>query len=341
MSLPLVSVITAVYNGSLYIEETIKSILNQTITDFEYIIIDDASTDDSVDRIMGFSDPRIKLVKNMTNSRLVKTRNRGLDLAQGRYIALLDHDDVAYTNRLELQYKFLEERPEFIMVGAQAENIDEAGRLLGSRITRKDSPEQLKARLLFRNPFVNSTLFFRRNATEPMKYRSEFPLSEDYDFIVRIADLGKIYILPQPLLKYRLHSNNYSHLASEDVLNFAREIKRNQLNKICCSYSEDELTLHSLIEHFAPSPDKIDLKMYSNWIRKLLSTNIFEANYSRQSFNDIACDELTSIGEHCAKSGSSNIADYFSFEFLMAFKKNPIAAFRIFAKLALRPYKNL
>lgn len=336
MAAPLISVVTAVYNGALHVEETVRSILQQTISDFEYIIIDDASTDDSVDRIMGFADPRIKILRNTVNSRLVKTRNRGLELATGRYIALIDHDDVADATRLEAQSGFLEDNPEFILVGSQAANIDESGKYIKSRIVRNDSPEQLKARLLFRNSFVNSTLFFRRNSTMPMTYRTEFPLSEDYDFIVRIAEFGKIYILPKKLVNYRLHANNFSGVVSQQMFHLGVEIKRAQLGKMNVQYSEHELQRHSCIEHLSMTLDTSTLNAVSAWMVMLIGANNKKNIYQKHAFNSVVYDELSCIGEHAAKSGNVNLSDYLTSEYLSALKSNPMVALRILAKMALR-----
>jgi glycosyltransferase involved in cell wall biosynthesis len=335
MPQPLISVITAVYNGASHIEETIESILNQTLGDFEYIIIDDASSDDSVERILGYTDSRIKLIRNAVNSRLVNTRNRGLNMSSGRYIALIDHDDVADKSRFEIQHGFLDKESDFILVGSQSENIDEDGALLAPRIAREDTPEQLLVRLLFRNPFVNSTLFFRRGGENPMSYRPEFPLAEDYDFITRIAQRGKINIVPDKLIKYRIHSANYSSAARTDILALGREVKRQQLQRLGVTFSEDELLLHSGIEHQALTLNSPTLKAIAAWFKKLRDANDRTHLYAKQSFNSVIYDELANIGEYAAKGGNVRSFDFFSEVYFSALRADPKAAFRILAKLAM------
>lgn len=117
--LPSVTILMPVYNGERFLRQTIESILNQTFTDFEYLIIDDASTDTSRDIIRCFNDPRIRLVENVKNDGLIKTLNRGLALAQGEYIARQDQDDISHPTRIEKQFAFLNDNPEIVLLGTQ------------------------------------------------------------------------------------------------------------------------------------------------------------------------------------------------------------------------------
>ena len=332
MKQPLITVITAVYNGAAYIESTIRSILNQTVNDFEYIIIDDASTDDSVQKILSFNDSRIKLIQNLSNKKLVETRNIGLAAASGRYVALIDHDDIALKYRFEEQLKYLEADPELVLVGCLAEDIDEYGLKIESRIVRTDSPSQLKARLLFRNSIVNSTLLFRRNIECEMRYHVNFPLSEDYDFIERISHFGKICVVPKVLVQYRIHSNNYSNLANSDVIKFATRVKQRQLLKLGIIPSEVELLLHSKFEHVSSSINVEFNHFAPEWIATLLKANQKSCVYDKDSFRFVAYSELVTVAEHVAKQGA--ISFFFqNIVLIKALFKNPAAAFRVALKL--------
>lgn len=124
---PLVSVNMPCYNCSKYIKQSIDSILNQTYTNFELIIIDDGSTDNSVEVIKEFSDKRIKLFENITNQGIVYSRNRAVENSKGKYIAILDSDDIAYPTRIEKQLNFMESNPDFAMTGTWFDIIDENG----------------------------------------------------------------------------------------------------------------------------------------------------------------------------------------------------------------------
>ncbi len=121
----MVSIIMPVYNSSGYLSDAIESILSQTYSDFEFIIIDDASTDNSIEIIYSYHDPRIVLLKNDINLGVTHSLNKGIKHARGKYIARMDADDIALPQRIELQVDFLEKNPEFILVGSFFEVIPE------------------------------------------------------------------------------------------------------------------------------------------------------------------------------------------------------------------------
>lgn len=127
MNSPLVTVFMAVYNGQKYISEAINSILNQTFRDFELLIIDDGSTDNTIDNIKLFTDDRIRLIQNHKNLGLFVTRNYGIDQAKGKYFAILDSDDIAFPNRLQIQVNFMERNPQYALCGAKAKVINQMG----------------------------------------------------------------------------------------------------------------------------------------------------------------------------------------------------------------------
>lgn len=333
---PLVSVVTSVFNGASYIEETIKSILEQTVSDFEYIIIDDASTDDSVSRILSFNDPRIRLIRNLTNRRLVDSRNSGLEQASGRYIALIDHDDVAVKNRFEVQLKAFEKDPQLLLVGSFVEYVDENGCFFRLRAQSEETMEQTKARLLFRNQFVHSTVFYRQVEGMNMRYKSEFPLSEDYDFIVRMAELGKVYIIPKVLVKYRVHSSNYSSVMNNEMIRLSKEIKRRQLAKLGIFCSEAELMLHSNFEHeILPYSNEV-LVDIASWVKSIEAANKKAQLYSYEALRDVIYDELALVAEYASKKGPATWMECFSPPYFNAFLRNPLVALRVLIKLARR-----
>lgn len=336
MARPLISVITAVYNGELYIEETIRSILRQTVSDFEYIIVDDASTDGSVSKILGFNDPRIKLIRNPTNLRLVGTRNAGLAIASGSYIALIDHDDVAVENRFELQLNAMLADPNLILIGSLTDNIDENGAKLPSRLRHYDSPEQSKIRLLFRNHFVNSTLFFKRIEEAPINYRPEFPLSEDYDFIVRMAELGKVHVLPIVLVKYRIHSQNYSRKMNFEMVKLCREVKIRQLTQLGISPSVSELEIHSNFEHTTLPYSRETLIAIASWMQLISLANEKNQVYLHSAFKRVVNDELALVAEYASKQGAANWITYLQHPYLFAILRKPLVAVRIFLKLIVK-----
>ena len=140
---PKVTVVIPVYNREKYVCEAIESVLDQTFADFELLVIDDGSTDRSREAVQSYHDPRIRLMSNEKNEGIPKTRNKGIGLARGEYLAFLDSDDRAYPERLAKQVAFLDRHPDYAAVGAWIDWMDEEGRPLG-RIKRKAvSPDEI------------------------------------------------------------------------------------------------------------------------------------------------------------------------------------------------------
>jgi len=127
MSVPRVTVTMMVYNAERYLRQAIDSVLNQTFTDFELLFLDDASTDRSLEIIQSYSDPRIRLIRNENNRGVAYSRSKALPLARGEYVAVLDADDVALPERLQVQVSYLDSHPDICLVGSSCQVIEEDG----------------------------------------------------------------------------------------------------------------------------------------------------------------------------------------------------------------------
>lgn len=162
MAEPPISVIMPVYNAEKFLDESIESILNQTFKDFEFIIIDDGSTDNSLKIIRKYKkkDKRIKVLINKKNQGIAETRNKGLRIAKGKYIVTFDADDISLQKRLQIQYYFLERNQNIFLVGGSAIIIDENGRDFGV-FKKFNNPEKIRKKLLKSNPIINSSVMFR------------------------------------------------------------------------------------------------------------------------------------------------------------------------------------
>lgn len=206
---PKVSVIMATYNSEKFLAEAIESILNQTFKDFEFIILDDCSSDNSAKILEKYKnqDNRIILVNNPQNIGLTKSLNIGLKMARGQYIARMDADDVSLFNRLELQYEFLENNSEIFLIGSSSYNIDEMGKII--KVTKNTSDYRaIKNNLYFKNCIVHSSIMFKN---EQFLYREKFVYSQDYDFYLYLLLAGKnLSNINQPLIKHRINPNAIS-----------------------------------------------------------------------------------------------------------------------------------
>ena len=202
---PQVTVLMPVRNGAAHLQEAIDSILAQTFTDFELLIIDDGSTDATPKILRAVRDPRVRVVTHPQNLGLVPTLNQGLELARGELIARQDHDDLSQPERLQKQVDFLRRHPDFALVGTEAFATGEDGKK-AYRLLRPLRPESVRWYLCFDNAFIHSSVMFRRDVIQRDfgGYARSFH-SEDYALWSRVARARPTANLPEPLLLYREH----------------------------------------------------------------------------------------------------------------------------------------
>lgn len=211
MSAPAVSVIMAAYNGAALIGETIACLRAQTFADFELVVVDDGSTDDTVAVLQAFDDPRIRVIAAECNQGPVLARNRALAEARGRYIAALDHDDLCRPERLARQVAYLDAHPEIVLLGTSASVLRD-GRLHPSALPAVTTPFVVEWLLRIMNPLVWSTVMLRADAARRLDpfTRPDILYAEDFDLYHRIAGHGRIARLDDDLLTYRSHSGSIS-----------------------------------------------------------------------------------------------------------------------------------
>jgi glycosyltransferase involved in cell wall biosynthesis len=209
--IPKVSVIMSVYNGATYLQEAIDSILNQTFKDFEFIIINDCSTDRTEEILLDYAsqDDRIVLINNEQNLGLTRSLNKGLSIAKGELIARQDADDISLPDRLEQQVAYLDSNPETVFISTGVQGIDATGKETWVYTPTQDEIS-LRWHLLFRNPIRHSTVMWRNEpiAQQVGGYDPAFIYSQDYDLWVRIAEKFTIQTLPLILVKLRWHKNS-------------------------------------------------------------------------------------------------------------------------------------
>lgn len=211
MHAPLVSVLMPVYNGRPFVSEAVESILCQTLRDFEFIVIDDGSTDGSLDVLRAFAlrDTRIRLIES-SHYGYVTLLNRGLSLCRGQYIARMDADDIACRDRLTRQIEYLKAHPSVGVVGGGMLVVSRDGRPIGiSRPIADDS--EVHRRLPHGNCLAHPTVVMRRDALLKVGgYRSEFLPAEDYDLWLRISEHCRLTNVPEIVLRYRVHDKQVS-----------------------------------------------------------------------------------------------------------------------------------
>lgn len=226
-----ISVVTSVYNCEKYIGETIESVQNQSFEDWEFILLNDCSKDRSGEIIEEYAakDSRIKYCNNPKNLGQVKSLNYGISIAQGDYIARLDHDDLCLPDRFEKQLAYMESHPNCVLVGSRMKYW-EKGRIFDSE--KYDGsiiePPQCKFMLLEDSIIPHSSFFIRKKTLQDNKisYREEYRYSEDYGLIADLYGLGDIALINDSLIIYRLFPEQLSNTCSDDVKQEERERAR-------------------------------------------------------------------------------------------------------------------
>lgn len=224
-----VSVVMATYNAKGYLREAIESVLNQTFKDFEFVIIDDGSTDETIDVIKSYKDPRIRLHKK-NHRGLIASLNEGMKLARGEYIARMDADDISEPGRFERQVRFLDDHPEYAVVGTTIEVIDLEGHSRGVEPEPLDYLDLVKG-LIVRNVLAHGSVMMRKAIIRELGgYDSSAKYVEDYDLWMRVARRYRMANLPQVLYKWRLNPKGVSLTKTDEQRRNAQLIQKREWN---------------------------------------------------------------------------------------------------------------
>jgi glycosyltransferase involved in cell wall biosynthesis len=210
---PDISVLMSVYNGEKYLLPAVESILQQSFQDFEFLIINDGSDDSTRDLLDSLKDSRIKIITNHKNLGLTKSLNIGLQIAAGKYIARFDSDDIAFRNRLMVQYHFLEQNPH---IGVLGTNALSNGKYFRYKTHLPETDPVIKWKLFFMNPFIHPAVMFRKDLVLSIGgYNEERKAGQDYDLWTRLAPKTKFANLPGTLVFLRWHQENISVKSAE------------------------------------------------------------------------------------------------------------------------------
>ena len=210
MTDPAVSVVMAAYNGAGLIGETLDSLWGQSFGDFEVIVIDDCSTDDTLDVLRACPDPRLRIIAADRNAGPVYSRNRAFAEARGCYVAGLDQDDICLPDRFARQVAYLDANPDIVLLGAAAAILED-GTVTSSIKSPVTTPRLVAWLLQIENPLVWSTVMVRCNAVPAGDFtRPDFLYAEDFDLYHRMARIGGIARIDDPLLLYRKHAGGAS-----------------------------------------------------------------------------------------------------------------------------------
>lgn len=237
---PKITVLMPVYNCELYIQEAINSILNQTFSDFELLIIDDASSDSTVSIIKKYSDSRLKLIEKPKNSGYTNSLNYGLSIARGEYIARMDGDDISFSERFEKQVAFLNENREIALCGSLFT-------IVGTKtiIHVPENHSEIKLTLLSHCCFGHPTIMMRKEILDQfsLHYDTSREPAEDYDLWSKLSVVSELHNIQEVLLDYRVHDAQVSQKKINQQIKNSSEIKLQLLNNLEFNSSPEEQDL--------------------------------------------------------------------------------------------------
>ncbi len=259
------------YNGERYVQQAIRSVVEQTYTHWELIILNDGSTDNSEQIVLAFQDKRIRYEKNTENRGIVYTRNRLFELARGDYFAILDCDDIAHRERIAKQVSYLQQNPECVLCGSWATKINEEGVKIG-KMQPPVSDENIRINQLFQSSFLQSTAMLRAEAMQNIQYNADFPVAEDFDLWERLLQKGAGHNLPEFLVEYRWYEGNTSTTKEALMEQMRNKIIARQLNEIA-NFSEEEINLIANIGSLTPMLEKNFFVSAKRVLQKLQQAN--------------------------------------------------------------------
>lgn len=272
------------WNAERNIAAAIESVLAQSFRDFELLVIDDGSEDETAGIVTSYGDSRIRLLVNEKNLGLPETRNLGVLEACGDYVALCDSDDVAHPRRLEKQVAFLDGHRRHAVLGTWARSLDMRTGKLGV-LLRPVHSDEIRARLLLTACFKNTTVMLRRHVALRFPYRDEFPLAEDIDCLTRISLAYPVANLPEILTCYRRHDGGITVRRRDLLLQMKRRVVAYQLEGLGLEFGEDDLRRHLLLKNpRGPEVDAAFVDWAEDWLLRLREANLRRPLYPEPHF---------------------------------------------------------
>jgi glycosyltransferase involved in cell wall biosynthesis len=273
----MVSVIMAAYNTRGYVSTALESIFAQTYSDFQIIVVDDASTDGTADILRSYKDPRLIVLRNETRRGAAFSRNRAMDEATGEYLSVLDADDFWASDKLEEQVAFMNDRPTAAGVGSYVYETDESGRRIRA-VRFPVYPGQIRCSTFFRCSVVHSSVMLRRSfmSDNDLRYNEAFPGSHDFELWSRAVFAGDFHHIPRYLTYYRRNPGQISEDLTGTQKEHAVKVYRTLLQKMGYEPTKNELDCHLRLAGIDTDreDEKTKCKNVLDWCDKLYHRNL-------------------------------------------------------------------
>lgn len=290
---PSITVLLPVYNAEAFVGEAIESILLQTFTDFELLIINDGSTDGSKKIIESFKDQRIRFVDNEKNIKLIATLNKGIDLAKGKYIARMDADDISLPNRLEMQFRFMENHPDVGICGTGFETFGKEQKV----VKYPERDEDIRTMMLYQIPLCHATAILRRKVfiNANLFFNSKFLHAEDYELWTRVADYTKLANIQDVLYMVRTHKGSVSQ-QYKDIQHWNTiQIIKKYFQKVGVNLTDEEVEKFRNIAYSVFPVDKEEVACSEQILFKIVNANR-QSNYlPHKQFEEFVSSRWTNI----------------------------------------------
>ncbi len=279
---PRVTVAMPVYNGATTVARAIDSILQQTFRDFELVLIDDGCSDNTIDIVRSYNDPRIRLIAHETNQGLAATRNHLVDQARGEFIAWLDCDDWSHPERLARQVAVFSAEPAVALCSTWTTVIEERPSTLVRRRLRSafehgpTNDADLRANLIFRNVFATSTVMIRRSVVldHVLQFHERYAPAEDYQMWAQMAQVGKVAVIPSTLGIRWEYASGASAKGWDRQMDAARRIRVELLEELGLPATNENIRLHQIVtETTSITPTRVEFSEAVRWLEQIEKWN--------------------------------------------------------------------
>lgn len=315
---PSVTILMAVHNGERYLRQAMDSILSQTWTDFEFLIIDDGSHDRSVDIITAYHDPRIRLIHNTTNMGLAVSLNRGLACARGTYIVRMDSDDISMPQRIEQQVAYMECHPDVGICGCRVQTITTEGTKQAVWNYPTD-PDRITSTLLFHSVIVHPSVIMRREILRQagLCYNATYARAQDYDLWARASQHMCLANMADILLHYRVYPFQERKGYREEQQVWANRVRQFQIERTGLCPTQEELATHAALSTWkqagslwAFQPERAFVMRAESWLCKLLAANRKHQTYPEPAFSQVLAETWFGV---CATSTRLGVWSWLTF----------------------------
>jgi len=270
---PKVSVFMPVYNAGIDLIEAVQSILDQTFTDFEFVIVNDGSTDNSMELLQKFNDSRIRIINNDGNKGLIASLNIGLELCVGEYIVRMDQDDISLPSRIEKQVEFMDQHPEYGLIGSWFQDF---GDNIETKLVCYSSDDtQIRIRHLYQTHISHPTALLRNSVIKAhnLRFDPAFVHGEDYEFWVRMSAYCKLSNIPELLVLKRDHIHNITNKYAQTMQDTCAKVKLKQFHQMGLELHADDVNLYSKFADGEWAFNKAEMDTLAQLLEKIKRAN--------------------------------------------------------------------